>query len=189
VSPAAFVYAGVFVAAAVEGEIVFVAASVNVALGHLNFWGVLIAGALGGSVGDQFYFYAFRGPLKHLMERFPGLARKRDALGSIVESYAIPLAAACRFLPGLRIAIPAACASTSIPAPLFTTISLISAFGWASAILGLISSAGPAAMNRLGMARNWALGVSAILVLGLFIVLGRITLGAERRREHDPAAP
>jgi hypothetical protein len=44
-------------------------------------------------------------------------------------------------------------------------------------------------MNRLGMARNWALGVSAILVLGLFIVLGRITLGAERRREHDPAAP
>jgi hypothetical protein len=39
------------------------------------------------------------------------------------------------------------------------------------------------------MARNWALGASAIIVLAIFIVLGRITLGAERRAENDPAAP
>lgn len=188
-SPAPFIYAGVFVAAAVEGEMVFVAASVSVALGHLDFWGVLIAGALGGSAGDQFFFYAFRGPLKHLMERFPRLARKRQVLGRLVESYAIPLTAACRFLPGLRIAIPAACAATSLPAPLFSTISVISAFGWAAAILELVAGAGPAALNRLGVARNWALGASAVVVLGLFVILGRITLGAERRAENDPATP
>jgi membrane protein DedA with SNARE-associated domain len=186
---AALLYAGIFIAAAVEGEMVFVAASVSVALGHLDFWGVLISGALGGSAGDQFFFYAFRGPFKDLMTRFPRLARKRNAIGRLVESYAIPLTAACRFLPGLRIAIPAACAATSIPAPLFTTISLFSAFGWAAAILGLVAGAGPNALNRLGIARNWALGASAIVILALFIVLGRITLGAEQRAENDPAAP
>ena len=185
----ALIYLGIFIAAAVEGEMVFVAASVSVALGHLDFWGVLIAGALGGSSGDQFFFYAFRGPFKDLMERFPRLARKRDAIGQVVEAYAIPLTAACRFLPGLRIAIPAACAATSIPAWLFTSISLFSAFGWAAAIIGLIAGAGPNALNRLGMARNWALGASAIIVLAVFIVLGRITLGAERRAENGHAAP
>ena len=185
----ALVYAGVFLAAAVEGEMVFVAASVSVALGHLDRWAVLIAGALGGSIGDQCYFYAFRGPLRGFFDRFPRLARKREVIGRLVDDYAIPLTAACRFLPGLRIAIPAACAQSSIPAPIFTLISLVSAFAWAAAILGLVTGAGPAALHRLGMARNWALGASAVVVLGVFVALGRITLNAERRAEHDPAAP
>jgi len=186
---AVLIYAGVFLAAAIEGEMVFVAASVSVALGHLDRWGVLIAGALGGSIGDQCYFYAFRGPLRHFLDRFPRLAKKREVIGRLVDDYAIPLTAACRFLPGLRIAIPAACAQSSIPAAIFTSISLVSAFAWAAAILGLVTGAGPAALRRLGMARNWALGASAVVVLGLFIALGRITLNAERHAEHDPAAP
>src|SRR5262245_36704376 len=160
---------------------IFIAASVSVALGHLDRWGVLIAGALGGSAGDQAVFYAFRGPLREFFTRFPRLERKRRAVGRLVDSYAIPLTAACRFLPGLRIAIPAACAQSSIPAPLFSSISLISAFGWAAAILALVTNAGPAAMHRLGIAKNWAILVSAIVVIVVFVVLGRITLGTDRR--------
>lgn len=188
-SAVALIYLGIFIAAAVEGEMVFVAASVSVALGHLDFWGVLVAGALGGSTGDQFFFYAFRGPFRHLLDKYPRLARKRKAISRLVEAYAIPLASVCRFLPGLRIAIPAACATTSIPSWLFSTISLCSAFGWAAAILGLIAGAGPNALNRLGVARNWALGASALVVIALFILLGRITLGTDRPAENDPAAP
>jgi membrane protein DedA with SNARE-associated domain len=175
----ALVYAGIFLAAAVEGEIVFVAASVGVALGHLDRWGVLIAGALGGSTGDQCYFYAFRGPLRQWLERFPRVARRRAALGQLVDRYAVALTAACRFLPGLRIAIPAACAASSMRASVFSAVSLISAFAWASAILGLVAGAGPSALLRVGVARNWALGASAIVVLALFISLGRVTLGAD----------
>jgi membrane protein DedA with SNARE-associated domain len=188
-SAMALVYVGIFIAAAVEGEMVFVAASVSVALGRLDFWGVLVAGALGGSTGDQFFFYAFRGPFKHLLDKYPRLERKRRAVGRLVESYAIPLASICRFLPGLRIAIPAACATTSIPGWLFSTISLCSAFGWAAGILWLIAGAGPNALNRLGVARYWGLGASALVVLGVFILLGRITLGTDRGAENDPAAP
>jgi membrane protein DedA with SNARE-associated domain len=57
-------YFAVFLAAAVEGEVVFVAASVLVAMGHLNLVGVFVAAALGGSAGDQFFFYALRGRLR-----------------------------------------------------------------------------------------------------------------------------
>src|SRR4029079_11753397 len=127
-----------FIAAALEGEMVFVAASVSVALGRLDFWGVLVAGALGGSTGDQFFFYAFRGPFKDVLDKYPRLARKRRAVGRLFESYSIPLASICRFLPGLRIAIPAACATTSIPGWLFSTISLCSACGWGAASALLI---------------------------------------------------
>ena len=53
-------YIAIFVAAAVEGEIVFVVASAAVAAGRLDAAGVLVAGALGASAGDQFFFHALR---------------------------------------------------------------------------------------------------------------------------------
>src|SRR5436190_10160576 len=94
-------YLGVFVAAAVEGETVFVVASIAVATGSLNYWGVLVAGALGASTGDQFFFYAFRWPMRHWLDRIPGLRRRREAIASRIRRHAISLAASCRFLSGL----------------------------------------------------------------------------------------
>jgi len=175
-------YLSVFVAAAVEGETVFVIASVAVATGSLNYWGVLVAGALGASTGDQFFFYAFRGPLRHWVDRIAGLRRRKDALASLVRSHAIPLAASCRFLPGLRIAIPVACASAGVSPRVFSPISLASSFAWAAAILGLIAAAGPAVSHDLGLARNWALGVSAGVVLLVFLALRRITLDSSGQK-------
>ncbi len=174
-----FAYLGIFIAAILEGEVVFIAASIAAAAGTLNPWAVWIAGALGGSTGDQFYFYAFRGPLGPWLDRFPRIARRRKAIARLVRRYQFPLTASCRFLPGLRIAIPAACASASVPPLFFSTVNLISAFIWAAAILGLITWAGSNAEASLGVARNWALGVSAAIVLLAFLALGRITLGAD----------
>jgi len=51
--PGGLPYLAIFVAAALEGEIVFVTAAILAASGRLNFPGVLVAGALGGSLGDQ----------------------------------------------------------------------------------------------------------------------------------------
>jgi membrane protein DedA with SNARE-associated domain len=174
-------YLSVFLAAAVEGEAVFVVASVAVATGTLRYWGVLTAGALGASTGDQFFFYAFRGPLRNWLERFPALRRRRDAIASQVRRHAIPLAAFCRFLPGLRIAIPVACASAGVSPLVFSPISIASSFVWAASILGVVASAGPAALDNLGVARNWALVVSAGAVLLVFVALRRITLDSPRR--------
>src|SRR5205823_4373016 len=68
----------VFVATVIEGEMVFVAAAVLVHAGHLEAAGVYTAAALGGSVGDQIYYYALRGRLHALIDRFPTFADRRD---------------------------------------------------------------------------------------------------------------
>lgn len=175
-------YLGVFVAAAVEGEVVFVAASLAVATGGLSYPGVMVAGALGASGGDQFFFYAFRGPMERWLDRIPALRRRGEPVVAVVRRHSILLAASCRFLPGLRIAIPVACAAAGVSPFLFTPISLLTSFLWAAGILTLVATAGPAALDDLGLARNWALGLSAIAVLLLFAALRRITLGSSSQK-------
>jgi membrane protein DedA with SNARE-associated domain len=175
-------YLGVFVAAALEGEVVFVAASLAVATGSLSYSGVLVAGALGASTGDQFFFYAFRGPMRHWLGRAPSLRRRGDAIAAKVRRHSIALAASCRFLPGLRIAIPVACAGAGVSPFVFSPISVLTSFAWAAGILTLIGSAGPAALDDLGLARKWALGLSAVAVLLLFVALGRIRLDSSSQK-------
>src|SRR5689334_249200 len=103
-------YLGIFISAALEGEVVYVAAVVLVVLGKLNAWGVLAAGAAGGSAGDQFYFYLLRTRLGNWIDRFPSIKSRRDRITRRVRERSSVLILFSRFLPGLRIAIPAACA-------------------------------------------------------------------------------
>ena len=154
----------------------FVAASVAVAMGRLNAWGVLVAGAFGGAAGDQFFFYAFRSRLSSWLDRFPRLAPRRAALQQLVRRFAVPLAASIRFLPGLRIAISAACADAKMSPFLFSALNLAGAFAWAGAILGLISWVGPTVLTRLGMGGRVALAVPVIIVVFVFLALRRVTL-------------
>src|SRR5439155_10742499 len=113
-APSLAYYFGIYVAAIIEGEIVFITACIAAATGHLNPWAVWAAGALGGTTGDQFYFYAFRTALGSWFDRFPRIARRRRAVSGLVRRYQIPLIATCRFLPGLRVGIPAACATCGV---------------------------------------------------------------------------
>ena len=150
-------YAGIFFSAAIEGEVVYVSAVVLAFLGRLNPIGVLIAGACGGSFGDQVYFYILRtARLSHWLDRFPSLVRRRDRIRDKVHRHASKLILGSRFLPGLRIAIPAACAYTGIEPLVFTTLSLISGFAWATAIMILVMYLGPTSLRQLGIQAWWA---------------------------------
>ena len=68
-------YGGIFTAAIVEGEVTYIAAAALVAEGRLNPAAVLISGALGASIGDQAYFYLFRGRLARWVARYPSLEK------------------------------------------------------------------------------------------------------------------
>ncbi|HXH05565.1 MAG TPA: VTT domain-containing protein [Vicinamibacterales bacterium] len=167
-------YAIVFAAAAVEGEVVFVAACVLAGMGRLDPIAVLACGALGGSAGDQFFFYMCRGTAARWLDRLPALARRRAAIARRIARHAPLLILGCRFLPGLRIAIPAACAYAGVSPWLFSALSLTGGFLWAAAILAFVAWGGRLWLARLGVREPWLWIGPGLLVIAFFRWVARI---------------
>jgi membrane protein DedA with SNARE-associated domain len=167
-----WVYLSIFLFAIIEGEIYYITMCVLASAGRLQWEGVLIAGALGGSAGDQFWFYLLRGRI-HWLDRYPWLARHRDAVVHRVKANETLIVLISRFLPGLRTAIPVACAYANVRPLRFSALNLISAFAWASAIMLVVIKIGPNAMKALGLEGWWGALVPAVLVLVFLRWLGR----------------
>src|SRR5437867_1412898 len=136
---------------------------VAVAAGKLNWLGVMVAGALGGATGDQLWFYLLRGRI-HWFDRFPRLARYRDRVARHVHANETGLVLVSRFLPGLRTAIPIACAYAGMRALKFSMLNLVSAFAWAGAIMAFVKG-GSTTLSAFGLDRWWGPFVPALLVI------------------------
>jgi len=176
-------YCGVALAAIVEGELTYVAAAALVAEGRLHPLGVMVAGAFGAAIGDQAYFYLFRGRLPQWLARYPSLQRKTAPLVERVRRHAALMVLLIRFAPGLRIALAAACAAADVPPRTMSVLNLLSAFVWAAALLILVGWLGPAYLAQFGLA-GWrgALAVGLTLLV-LFRVLGSYERRAIERME------
>jgi membrane protein DedA with SNARE-associated domain len=166
------VYLPVFLFAILEGEIYYITMCVAVAAGKLSWAGVLVAGALGGATGDQFWFYLLRGRI-HWLDRYAWMARHRDAVVHRVKDNQNLILVISRFLPGLRTAIPIACAYAKVKPLHFSSLNIVSAFLWASTIMLVVTRLGPSAMDRLGLHGWWGYLIPAALVLLFFNWLGR----------------
>lgn len=171
------VYVGILLAAAVEGEVAYVAAATLVAHGVLDPIGVIVAGTLGAAVGDQFYFYLLRGRLARWIARFPKIARRAEPLVSHVRRRPAAMVLLIRFAPGLRIALAAACAYVGVSAIRFSALNLLAAFLWAITLLLLIAWIGPTYLSSVGIT-----GWKAALVTGLIVVLLLHLAGRAERR-------
>ena len=158
-------YGAIFVAAVLEGEVVFVTAAVLVAAGKLDPLPVMLFGALGAATGDQVVFYALRGRIAKWLARSRAVAARHTAIVSRVQRNQSLMILAIRFAPGLRIAITAACAYGNISPLRFTTLNLASAFMWAVALLTLVSRVGPGALHYAGISGTWGAIVPAVLVI------------------------
>jgi membrane protein DedA with SNARE-associated domain len=165
-------YAGVLVAAAVEGEIAYIGAATLVAQGQLNAAAVLVSGALGAAIGDQAFFYAFRGRLPRWVARYPSLQQKAAPLVERVKRHDSLMVLLVRFSPGLRIAITAACAWVEVPALKFSLLNLLAAFAWAVVLLFLVGWLGPAYLARYGLAGWKGALLVGLAVFGLVKLLG-----------------
>lgn len=175
-------YYGVMIAAIVEGEIAYIGAATLVAQGQLNPVGVLVSGAVGAAIGDQAYFYAFRGRLPRWLARYPSLQQRAAPLVGHVRRHDSLMVLLIRFAPGLRIAIAAACASVDVSPRKFSVLNLLSAFVWAFALLALVGWFGPTYLAQFGLGGWKGALVIGIAVLGLFKVLGSY----ERRAMERP---
>jgi len=163
-------YLVIYVFAIIEGEIYYSKVSADAVAGRL-FWPlVLTAGALGGATGDQVWFYLLRGRI-HWLDRFPRLVRYRDAVMTHVHNSETGLVLVSRFLPGLRTAIPIACAYAGVKALKFSALNLVSAFAWAGAIM-LFVKGGSTTLNAFGLDKWWGPFIPALLVILFFRWLG-----------------
>ena len=176
-------YAGIFGGAALEGEIVFVAAAVAVAAGRLSPIGVTIAGALGAAFGDQFYFYLLRGRVDRVLDRVRWVAARHDAIVRRVRRRETIMIFIIRFAPGLRIAMAAACAYARVSAFRFSVVDTVAAFTWAILLLTFVSRTGPALAQRLGISGMWAIVVPAVALAAFVWWLGHLSKDAARQPE------
>ena len=166
-------YIGILTAAAIEGEVVYAGAVVMATLGRLDPLAVLVSGSVGGWAGDQFWFYAARGRLSSWADKFEKIARRRRAIEARMERHATKFILSIRFLPGLRIVIPLACAYAGISPIHFSSLSFISALGWAGAIMLIIQRLGPTSLSALGIEAWWTPAIPAVLVILFFRWLSR----------------
>jgi membrane protein DedA with SNARE-associated domain len=167
-------YLGIIVAAALEGEVFYVTAVVAASLGRLDPVAVLLSGSVGGWAGDQFWYYAARGPLSSWLNKFEKIARRRRAMQQRMRHHATKLILAVRFLPGLRIAIPVACAYSGVAALRFSSLSFISALAWAAAIMLIVLQLGPTSLSALGIKAWWAPAIPAVIIILFFRWLSKV---------------
>jgi membrane protein DedA with SNARE-associated domain len=172
-------YLAIYVAAIVEGEIYYSKVCADAVSGRLFWPAVLVAGALGGATGDQLWFYVLRGRI-HWLDRYPRLGRFRDRVIAHVHAHETGLVLVSRLLPGLRTAIPIACAYAGVKPLKFSTLNLISAFVWAGAIMAFVKG-GATTLDAFGLQQWWGPFIPAILVVLFFRWLSR----PRKSRRHE----
>ena len=171
-------YAGIAVAAALEGEVGFVTAAALVSRGYLDPLKVTAAGAIGAALGDQFYFYVFRGRVSIWLDRVPAIAKRGRALAMSVRRHETLAILMIRFAPGLRIVLAAACAYSGVAAVKFSLLNGLTSIVWAAGLLALVAWVGPAYLPMLGISGWWSALIPALLVVVLFRVLSRVEQNA-----------
>jgi membrane protein DedA with SNARE-associated domain len=169
--PGSLAYLSVFVAAILEGEIYYSKICTDAIAGRLAWFPVLAAGALGGAAGDQLWFYVLRGRI-HWLDRYPWLRKYRDRVSARVHSHETGMVLAGRFLPGLRTAIPVACAYAGMRPLKFSVLNLVSAFAWAGAIMFFVKT-GAHTLSSFGLTAWWSPFIPAIAIVLFFRWLGR----------------
>lgn len=165
------VYASIYVAAILEGEIYYSSVCAAAIAGELDWRLVLLSGALGGATGDQSWFYLLRGRI-HWLDRYPWMANHRNRVISHVHAHEVAIVLASRFLPGLRTAIPIACSYAGVRPLKFSLLNLVSALAWAAAIMLLIKT-GATTLGAFGLDTWWGPFIPAVMVIVFFRWLSR----------------
>ena len=159
-------YLAIVVFAVLEGEFYYSKVCADAMVGKLNWAGVWCAGALGGSLGDQIWFYLLRGRI-HWLDRYPKLRKYRDVVGDRVRDHEKGMVLLSRFLPGLRTAIPIACAYAGVKPFKFSALNLVSAFAWAGAIMAFVKG-GSSTLSAFGLNAWWGPFIPAVMVIIFF---------------------
>ena len=144
-----------------EGEVVLCTAGYLCGAGYLDWRLTILAGAIGGSAGDQIYFYAAHERAARAINKNKRLRKWYPKISKIVLKHSTVAVLLSRFLAGLRISIPLVCATAGMPARKYSTLNLISGFLWASFWVAVFYQVGAARSPR-----------PVIIILSVLLLMG-----------------
>ncbi len=125
-------YFAILFAAFWEGEAVLITAGTLCGAGFLDWRWTILAAAIGGSAGDQIYFYAAHERAARAINKSKRLRKWYPKVSKLVLRHSILAVLFSRFAAGLRITIPLVCATAGMPAKKYSVLNLVSGFAWAS---------------------------------------------------------
>jgi len=167
-------YLAVFVGALIEGETILVMAGYLAHEGYLNLGVVMTVAAIGGFIGDQFFFTLGRYRGREIVARFPSIQVRAARVEKLVQRYQNWLIILIRFMYGLRVAGPIFLGMAQVSPVRFAVVNLLGAIVWAVLIGGAGYVFGEAVSLFLHDAQRYeAYLLGGILVLGIAVWLYR----------------
>ena len=143
-------YFAILFAAFWEGEAVLITAGTLCGAGLLDWRLTILAAAIGGSAGDQIYFYAAHERAARAIKKSKRLSKWYPKVSQFVLGHGTIAVLLSRFAAGLRITIPLVCATAGMPAKKYSILNLVSGFAWASFWVAVTYQVGARLPIRVG---------------------------------------
>ena len=118
-------YLAVFVGALLEGEAILVLAGFAAQQGHLSLAWVLAIAFVGGTLGDQIFFWLGKRWGGGLLRRIPGARESTLRVSRLLQRYDAWLVFGIRFMYGLRIAGPIAMGALGVAPRRFAIFNVL----------------------------------------------------------------
>ncbi len=174
-------YLAVFVGALLEGETILLLAGFAAHQGYLSLPIVLGVAFVGGTLGDQIFFWLGRRWGNQLLARIPRAASGVRRMKALMARYHAPVIIGIRFMYGLRIVGPIVIGTARVPVWRFAFFNVIGAAIWAPLIGGL----GYAFGQALGALLDDMRDIEIVALLTVAIVAAALGLWHRRRaRRH-----
>jgi membrane protein DedA with SNARE-associated domain len=129
-------YPVVFAGALLEGEAVLALAGLAAHLGYLSMPKVVAIAALGGFLGDQFYFFLGRRYGLSILDRFPAARAVAPRVDALIVRYRAMIVPLLRFAYGVRTVGPVVVGAGRMPAVEFALLNACGAIAWAILVGG-----------------------------------------------------
>jgi membrane protein DedA with SNARE-associated domain len=130
-------YWAVFVGSLLEGETILALAGFAAHQGYLSLPATIAIAFVGGTLGDQVFFWIGRLGGQPVLDRFPRSALGVRRVQDLLDRHHAPIIVGIRFMYGLRILGPIVIGTCNVAGWRFALFNAIGAAIWAPLIAGL----------------------------------------------------